>query len=212
MQDGEHIAYGGFPGYGMVGGGLCIYHLPTGEDQLIQHTELIPDQSTVALAETQDGTLIGGTSIETPGGAEPKAKTACIYAFDWKSQQVLNSWKLRDDIREYSLLLTDARGWIHTITSCSAYFVWDPVNEKIIHEANLSAWGTIVRQGWQLCEEEECIYGVLSEAIFKIPLNSLQPERIAIPPSEITAGFVKLNNELFFALSTHLWSYTIQKR
>jgi hypothetical protein len=209
LRDGEHVVYGGFPGYGMVGGGLCVYHLPSGEDRLIPHTELIPKLSTVALAEAHDGTLIGGTSIETPGGAEPQATTASLYVLDWSNQTVLRSWQLHKRIREYSLLLIDHRGWIHTLTSCSTYFVWDSVNEIIIHEADLSAWGTIVRQGWQLCMEDKYIYGVLSNAVFRIPLDKLQPERIAIPPGEITAGFVKQDRELLFAISTHLWSYSI---
>ena len=209
LRDGEHIAYGGFPGYGMVGGGLCIYHLPSSKDLLIQHTELVPDQSTVALAEAPDGCLIGGTSIETPGGAEPLTKTAAIYALDWQNRTILKSWQLRENIREYSLLLIDYRGWIHTLTSCSTYFVWDPVSESIFHEENLSAWGSIVRQGWQLDEEKDCIYGVLSNAIFKIPLDSMRPERLAIPPSTITSGFVKRKHQLFFTISTHLWSYTL---
>lgn len=214
LRDGEHIAYGGFPGYGMVGGGLCIYHLPSNEDHLIQHTELIPNQSTVALAEALDGCLIGGTSIETPGGAEPLSKTAAIYALDWKTETVRKSWQLREHIREYSLLLIDSRGWIHTLTSCSSYFVWDSVSESIVYEENLSAWGSIVRQGWQLVEEDDCIYGVLSEAIFKISLaqGSIRPELLAIPPGTITSGFVKWNHELFFAISTHLWSYSIPMR
>lgn len=211
LRDGEHIAYGGFPGYGMVGGALCFYNLNTGNDQLIPHTRLIPNQSTVALAEAGDGTLIGGTSIETPGGADPKAETASLYLLDWQKETVLRSWQLRQNIREYSMLLIDSRGWIHTLTSCCAYLVWDPIEEAIVYETDLSEWGTIVRAGWQLCPEDQCIYGVLSHALFKIPLSSLQPERIAIPAGEITAGFVKRNNELFFAISTHLWSYSLEK-
>ncbi|RJE83942.1 hypothetical protein D3P07_24350 [Paenibacillus sp. 1011MAR3C5] len=211
MSEGEHIAYGGFPGYGMVGGGLCIYHLPTGEDTLIPHTGLIPHQSTVALAETLDGYLIGGTSIETPGGADPVSHTACLYRLDWKNRAVLNRWQPRSDIREYSLLLIDAMGRIHTLTSSSEYIVWDPASESILCEENLSMWGTIVRSGWQLDEADDCIYGVLSEAVFRIPLGSLKPERIAIPPQPVTSGFVKRGDTLFFAASTHLWSYSLSK-
>lgn len=212
LRDGKHIVYGGFPGYGMIGGGLCIYHLPSGDERLIQHTELALNQSTVALAESQDGMIIGGTSIETPGGAEPIEKSACIYMLDWQSQTLLKRWQLRDGIREYSLLLVDPRGWIHALTSCSTYFVWDPRHETIIHEEDLSAWGVIVRAGWQLCEADRCIYGVLSEAVIKIPLEEPRPERIDVPPDTITAGFAKDDDKLYFAISTHLWSYTISER
>lgn len=211
MGGGEYIAYGGFPGYGMVGGGLCIYHLPSGEDQLIPHTELIPHQSTVALAKCLDGYLIGGTSIETPGGAEPASKTASLYRLDWQNRTLLNIWQPRSDIREYSLLLVDSMDRIHTITSSSDYIVWDSASESILYEENLSIWGTIVRHGWQLDEANDCIYGVLSEAVFRIPLGSLKPERIAVPPQPITSGFVKHGDTLFFAASTHLWSYSLAK-
>ncbi|MFE0557455.1 hypothetical protein ACFW1P_16255 [Paenibacillus sp. NPDC058910] len=212
LSGGEHIAYGGFPGYGMVGGGLCIYHLPSGEDTLIPHTELIPNQSTIALAETKKGHLVGGTSIETPGGADPVGKAACLYRMDWRTRTLLNRWQPRADIREYSLLLVDSRDWIHSLTSDSEYVVWDPLTESFLYQESLSQWGTIVRQGWQLDETDGCIYGVLSEAIFRIPLESLKPERIATPPHPITSGFVKREHMLFFTISTRLWSYSLSKR
>lgn len=211
LRNGMHIVYGGFPGYGMVGGGLCIYHLHSGHDQLIPHTKLIPEQSTVALAEMYDGMLIAGTSVETPGGADPKSESAYLYIFDWQNQTVLKSWQPRIGIREYALLLIDPSGRIHALSSCSHYLVWDPGSDSLIYEMDLSAWGSIVRQGWQLCTEEQCIYGVMSEAVFKIPLSSLRPERIATPPHSITAGFAEWNRELFFAISTHLWSYSMRK-
>ncbi|MFD0959714.1 hypothetical protein [Paenibacillus chungangensis] len=212
LQDGEHIAYGGFPGYGMVGGALCVYHLPTGKDHLLLHTELVPNQSTVSLVETAPGILIGGTSVETPGGAEPLSPTARLYMLNWKERDVMRIWKLHDRIREYSHLLMDARGRLHILTSCSTYYVWDPVHESIVCEEDLSAWGTVVRQGWEMSEEDDCIYGALSQALFRIPLSSMKPERIAIPPGHVTAGFVKHNTELYFAISTHLWRYTLPKR
>lgn len=211
VSGGEYIAYGGFPGYGMVGGGLCVYHLPTGEDTLIPHTGLIPHQSTVALAEALDGCLIGGTSIETPGGANPVSDTACLYRLDWRNRAVLNKWQPREGIREFSMLLIDSAGRIHTVTSGSEYIVWDPASESILYEANLSEWGTVVRHGWQLDEANGSIYGVLSEAIFRIPLGSLKPERIAVPPQPVTSGFVKRGDTLYYAASTHLWSYSLPK-
>ncbi len=211
LHDGEHVVYGGFPGYGMVGGGLAVYSLQAGTAKLIPHNELIPQQSTLSLAEASDGTLIGGTSIETPGGAEPAAKSAFVYKLDWQRRTILKRWQLDEQIREYSLLLIDPCGRIHTLTSCSNYYVWDPEQEIIIYHADLSAWGTIVRAGWQFSEADQCIYGVLSQAVFAIPLESLQPKLLAVPPHEITAGFALLQQKLYFACSTHLWSYSLIK-
>lgn len=212
LSGGEHIAYGGFPGYGRVGGGLCFYHLPTGEDTLIPHTELIPHQSTMALAETMNGHLIGGTSIETPGGADPISQTACIYKLDWRTRTLLSSWQPLTDIREYSLLLVDSRDYIHALTSSSEYVVFDPQTESLIHQESLQDWGAIVRQGWELDEADGCIYGVLSKAVFRIPLGTLKPEQLATPPAPITSGFVKRDHTLYFAISTHLWSYSLSER
>ncbi|WP_438349806.1 hypothetical protein ACP8HI_03810 [Paenibacillus sp. FA6] len=209
LRDHEHVVYGGFPGYGMVGGGLCVYHLSSGAEWLIPHTEIIAEQSTVSLAETAEGILIGGTSIETPGGAEPKAHSAYLYTLDLTCRTVTKRLMIHEGIREYSLLLIDPNGWIHSITSCSKYVVWDPHREVLVREVDLSAWGKVVREGWELCEEDQCIYGVMGNAVFRITLSSLQPECIAVPHEEITAGFAKLNNELYFGISTHLWSYSI---
>lgn len=211
LADGEHIVYGGFPGYGMIGGGLCIYHMPTDSNRLLRHTALIPNQSTVALAQSPDGMLIGGTSIETPGGAEPLAKSACLYKLDWNNGAIISSWRLREDIREYSMLLIDSSGRVHTITSCSVYFVWDPRTGSVVHVEDLSAWGSIVRHGWHLDQEDDCIYGALSRTLFQIPLASLHPRRLGTPPHPITSGFAKRGRKLYYASSSHLWSYSLDR-
>lgn len=212
LRDQEHVVYGGFPGYGMVGGALCIYHLQSGEEWLIPNSALIEGQSTVSLVEAiTDGVLIGGTSIETPGGAEPKAYSACVYTLDLKKRSVMQHWILREDVREYTLLLAAPNGWIHTITSCSKYLVWDPGCERLIHEVDLSSWGKVLHSSWLLSVEEECIYGVMGYAIFRIPLDSLQPERLFIPEREITAGLAKVDHELYFAMSAVLCRYSIKE-
>ena len=212
LRDQEHVLYGGFPGYGMVGGALCLYHLPSGDEWLISNSELIEEQSTVSLVENMDGILIGGTSIETPGGAEPKAHSAYIYTFDLQKRSVMNRWMIHEGIREYTLLLVGPNRWIHTITSCAKYLVWDPVREVLLQEVDLSAWWKVLKESWVLCEEDQCIYGVMGKAIFRIPLSSLQPELISTPEGEITAGFAKVNHELYFGISAHLWRYSIKER
>ena len=47
--DGKRMVFGGFAGYGAVGGGLCVYNAQTGERTVILNEELVPSQSTVCM-------------------------------------------------------------------------------------------------------------------------------------------------------------------
>lgn len=80
LKDQEHIVWGGFPGYGMVGGSLGIYHMKTEVNLLLTHEQLVENQSTISLGQLSSGDILGGTSIETPGEqSHEKEKHVYMY-------------------------------------------------------------------------------------------------------------------------------------
>lgn len=210
--DGEHVIYGGFPGYGAVGGSLCIFHATSGQSRLIPHTEIVPEQSTLCLAMARNGDVMGGTSIETPGGAVPQADEAMLYRMHWPSRKIVERWIPIPGAREISLLVLDEQEHIHALTSDSIYFVFDPANGKLVHQQNLSAWGGIVRHGLVHKKDgtgRSMIYGLLSNAIFKADPEKIEVKLLAQPPQTITSGMAVIVGAVYFGSGSKLWQYRI---
>ena len=143
--DGRHVLMAGYAGYGRRGGGLGICDLVTGKATLITHTDLIPDQSTITLQALPNGDLIGGTSVETPGGGHPTAREGVLYIMDWKTHQVVFQTVPVPGAREVFSLEVGQDGLVYGLASGSEFFVFDPPGRKVVHRENLSAYGGLPR-------------------------------------------------------------------
>jgi len=207
--DGEHILYGGFPGYGAVGGGLGIYNIVTGADEVIPNDRLVPDQSTLALTQLPDGRIIGGTSIETPGGAEPKATVAELYLFDWSERKAVKRWIPVPGAREISHLKAYSTRTVAGITNDSFLFSFD-IEKEVIHRAiDLSPLGTVVRDGLLLTDEGELI-GALSGGLFKVDLHSFTLSGVWRAPHPITAGLAYQDGRVYYGTGSELCSIHVK--
>ncbi|WP_284642288.1 hypothetical protein [Paenibacillus silviterrae] len=207
--DGEHVLYGGFPGYGMVGGALGVLHVPTESVTVYEHHELCPYQSTLGLAALSCGDVIGATSVETPGGAEPIAKQAELYRFDWKSRAVSARWAPVPGAKEISMIAVDRMERIHGLTSDSIYFVFDTVRGEPVYQQDLSAWGQVVRHGLIWIEKQGMLslVGLLSGAIFEVDPNTYRARLIATLPKPATSGIAYKDGFLYFGCGCELWTY-----
>lgn len=209
--DGQHILYGGFPGYGAVGGGLGIVHVPSGTVTVYPHDQIVPFQSTLGLVCLSTGDVIGGTSIETPGGAEPAAREAVLYRLSWQERKVVRRWTILPEAREISLLACDSRDLIHGLTSDSLYFVYDPREERLLQRIDLSSWGGVVRQGLITARQggQTVIFGLLSGLLFRVDPGTCEPVRLADTPKKATSGLAYINGKLYFGCGSELWRYSI---
>jgi hypothetical protein len=209
--DGEHVLYGGFPGYGAVGGALGVVRVPDGTVTVYDHDVVVPYQSTVGLAVLSGGDVIGATSIETPGGASPLADEAVLYRMDWSQRRVVQLWRPVQGARELSHIVSDDKGYVYGLTSDSVYFVFDPVSEKLLYRCDLADWGGIVRQGLVAVRRagtgESALFGLLSGALFRIDSVSLQPVLLARLPRTATCGLAYVDGKLYYGCESELWSY-----
>ncbi|WP_148497609.1 hypothetical protein [Paenibacillus senegalensis] len=208
LSDGKHMVYGGFPGYGMVGGGLCFYDLEEDRDRLFTHEQLIPYHSTLCLTEKSANCIIGGTSVETHGGAVPVDSTAQIYEFDWQQGVVNRSWKPLPEAREYVWVELDETGRLHGLTSQSVYFVMEPDSGVVAARRDLSSWGFPVNGGMHRYASDRVV-GVLNQSVISITLSTAQVTQLDKTPEKITAGLAVLNETMYMAAGNKLLSYPL---
>lgn len=206
--DGEHVIFGGYPGYGAVGGGLCIFNVVSFEDELIPNEALIPYHSTTCLEVLANGDLLGGTSVEAPGGAASKETEGKLYTLSWQNRQVTHSFVPVRGAREISLMIMDDKQRAHGLTSDKRYFVCDTNSLDVLHIADVSSCGAVVRNGF-VKDADGTIYGVTQQAIFIVDTDRFAFRLIAKPPKPITAGLALLGRSLFFGCGSELWEYRL---
>ena len=209
LKDHEHIVWGGFPGYGMVGGSIGIYHIKTEKNHLLTHEKLVENQSTISLGELNSGDILGGTSTETPGGAQSREKEAHLYVLDWKNQKVKNCFVPIKDAREITQIFVDQFDRAHCLTEQSIYFVCDPYTEQILFEKDLSRWGQIVRNGFAYDVTTNTLYCLLSETLLRIDIEEKQcrePKVVDSLPMSASSGIVHKNKKIYYGSGSHLCS------
>ncbi|MEH7012262.1 hypothetical protein V7087_15855 [Neobacillus niacini] len=212
LSDQKHVVWGGFPGYGMVGGGLGIFDLETCENTLLSHHQIVPYQSTLCLGELRSGDLVGGTSIEAPGGAQTKAQSGVLYIMDWKGKKMTHAFVPIIGAREIAQIFIDSHDLVHGLTDQSIYFVCDPFKQEVLYREELSCYGNIVRNGFVFDETTQTLYCLLSKALLAINLKSEAisgPRVIRSLPMEASSGIVLHQSEIFYGSGSRLCSVAV---
>lgn len=215
LRDQKHIVWGGFPGYGMVGGSLGIYDVETRENKLISHQKVVPYQSTLCLGELSSGDIVGGTSIEAPGGAQTRAKAGRLFLMDWKSKRVTDSFVPIKGAREIAQIFIDSVDRVHGLTDQSIYFVCDPVKHIVLYKEDLSRWGEIVRNGFAFDAATATLFCLLSKTLLGINMKKetiSSPEVIHFLKMEASSGIVLHHHEIFYGSGSRLCSIALNSK
>jgi hypothetical protein len=203
-SDGRRVLYAGFPGYGMIGGGLSVCDVGSErEEKFIPNEMLIKNQSVVSLAELKDGIVFAGCSVETHGGAKATEYEAAAFYFDMDSYKVIESFVLVKGAREITSLISDGGNHVHGVTSCSIYFLWDVNQKKIINSRDMSSAGRVIRNG--MIKNENTVYLLLSDSLITIRNGGQMDIQPLIFPA--TAGIAWYKNKIFYASGSKLISY-----
>lgn len=200
------VLFGGYPAYGVTGGGLVGYSGATRQTAVKPAAELLPNLSTVALALLNNTTVVGGTSIETPGGGVVIAKQAELYFLDIATQTVTFRIAPIEGARSIFDVHVGADGNVYGLTNNGQFFVLDPKTKKVVHRADWKEWGVAFNPGHSLWRAPNGKIGVL----FPKVILEIQPDysvrKLADLPAPATAGGVILNDRLYFATGTNLRS------
>ncbi|RLQ94861.1 ligand-binding sensor domain-containing protein [Falsibacillus albus] len=209
LSDGIHIVWGGFPGYGMVGGGLGIFNIQTEQHTLLTHDRVISNQSTICLVELNSDYIVGGTSIETPGGASSSEKEACLYLFNWKKKVVEDVFVPVAGAREIVQQYMDRFHRVHGLTDSSQYFICDPCTRKVLFKKDLSQWGCVVRNGLAFNQGTSSLLILLSNALLSVKIGEGEfsdPMVMVRLPMEASSGMVFREGRIYFGSGSRLCS------
>lgn len=205
--DGKHVIAAGFMDYGLIGGGLGIVNLRSGETTLLTHEQVVPRQSTITLKALPSGNLIGGTSVQAPGGGHATEKEGVLYVFDWKRRLVTHSAAPVPGAEEVFGLELMSDGRVCGVASGAQFFIYDLVQCEVVKRIDLSAYGALVRPSL-LRHDDGVVYGVLEHAVFRVTAAG-EVELIAQPPVAITAGLAIKDGRLYFGAKAEIWSCRI---
>lgn len=207
--DNRHVLMGGFAGYGLVGGGIGIYDLETGEDTLLTAADdLLPGHSCITLKALADGDLVGGTSITAPGGGHPTAEEAELFILDWETREI--AWHgapVPGDANIISIYVLDD-GFVYGLSGNSTFFVFDPEEKNVIHSESFAEFGNVPRHALQE-GADGYLYAIMRDAILRITPGSFEHVKLADTPVAATAGGASVRGRLYYASGARVWSYGI---
>jgi hypothetical protein len=206
--DGNHVMMAGFADYGLVGGGIGIYNLATGEATLLPNEDLLPGLSPITLKAFADGNLVGGTSIEAPGGGHPTADEAELFLLDWATKQVtFHAVPVPGDGNIVSVQV-GPDGLVYGLSGNATFFVFDPSSRLVVHIESYGEFGSVPRHALQL-GPDGFLYAMLSGAILRITYGTFEHENIVDTPSPIAAGGALASGLLCYACGSHVWTYRL---
>jgi streptogramin lyase len=202
------VVSGGYAGYGLVGGGLAVHDRETGETTLLTHEDVIEHESTIAMDFLPDGRLVGGTSISAPGGGHPQAEEGSVYILDPESGEVVYRTNPVPGAASIGSVVVGPEGLVYGLTSGAEFFVFDPNTREIVHRDDMSDYGGLTRKTL-LLGPDDTIYGGFSQAIVRITPGTCEHEKLAEPPTGMSAGAAIVDGRLYYASGSHVWSYDL---
>lgn len=213
--DGKTIIMGGTPQYGYTGGGLLFWDRETKTRVLLEHTDIIPELSTMSLVALPGGKLLGGTTIAAGTGGEVKASQAELYILDMATKKLDWHEPVFPGARNYNDMTMAPDGLVYGIADQRRFFVFDPAKRSVVYDEDVSAkFGpTLSQQGTRAFAKapDGSIYLLFIKGIAKIEPGSFQITMLAESPVPVTIGGDYLDGRIYFGNMSHLYSYTLPK-
>ena len=193
--DGRSVIMSGFANYGLTGGGFGIHDRISGKNRTV--AKWIPGHSCIALTATADGKLVGGTSVEAPGGGRELASRAVLFRLGWPDCRVLESAEVSGCRNIVAVEMH--RGKLFAATAEGELLIADPENlagfRRVLWPEEL---GKAPRKA--LLSDGKRLFLLLRGGIMEI-LPDDDSLRLLVRSSEaITAGGAIQGGALYFAL------------
>jgi hypothetical protein len=214
--DGKTIVMAGTPGYGYTGGGLLFWDRESKTQTVLEHTDLLPEQSTESLVALADGNILGGGTTQAGTGGEKKAEQAELYILDLATKKLLWHDPLFPGVQGFTDLYRAESGWVFGIADQKTFFVFDPEKRAVIHEFDLEPeFGrTTSQQGPRVfvASPEGDLYLLLQKGIGQIDIHTYEVKLLAESPVPIGPGGDWFEGRIYFGSGSHLYSYGVAER
>jgi streptogramin lyase len=211
--DGKTLVLAGTPDYGYTGGGLLFWDREISSQVLLEHTDILPEHSTMSLVALPNGKLLGGTTTAAGTGGEQKAKVAELYVLDTTTRKLEWHAVVFPGVQSYTDLCEGPRGLVYGIADSSRFFVFDPARCEIIHEETVGTkFGrTASQQGPRVfvVAPNGATYLLFAKGIGRIDPETFEVTMIAQSPVPIGPGGDFLGGRIYFGSGSHVYSYTL---
>ena len=211
--DGKTLVLAGTPGYGYTGGGLLFWDRETKTPTLIEHTDIIPEHSTMSLVALPEGKLLGGTTIGAGTGGEVKAKEAELYIMDMATKQVEWHEVVFPGVSGYTDMCIAPNGLVFGVADRRRFFVFDAAGREVVHEADLDATHgpTTSQQGPRVfvLDDDKTIYMLFVKGVARLNPETFEITMLAESPVPIGPGGDILNGRIYFGSGSHVYSYGV---
>lgn len=211
--DGKTLVLAGTPGYGYTGGGLLFWNRETRSRTLLQHTEIIPQHSTMSLVALPKGKLLGGTTTGPGTGGEKKAKEAELYLMDLATKKVEWHAVVFPGVEVFTDLYLGPSGLVFGFAERTRFFVFDPVKRTVVHEEKTGPkLGPCVSQQGPRAfvhGRGNTIYILFAKGIARLDPATFQITMLATSPVPINAGGDYLDGRIYFGSGSHVYSYAV---
>lgn len=211
--NGRTVVLAGTPGYGLTGGGMLFWDRQTREHTLLEHTDILPDQSTMSLAPLPDGKLLGGTTTSAGTGGEQKAREAELYIMDMETKRLDWHAAVLAGAQGYTDMCSGPNGVVYGVVDRRRFFVFDPGARRVVHRKELGAeFGpTTSQQGPRVfvTAPDGAVYILFTKGIAIVEPETYAIRLLAESPVPIGPGGDILNGRIYFGSGSHVYSYRV---
>jgi len=211
--DGNTLVLAGTPGYGLTGGGLLFWDRTSGKRVLLEHTDILPQHSTMSLVALPNAKLLGGTTTAPGTGGEKKAPQAELYLLDMATRKVEWHAPVLAGVQEYSDFCLGPDGFVYGIADRTRFFAFDPRTRKVAH-----AWDTSGDLGPTNSQQgprtfirgpKDAIFVLFVKGVALLEPGAFRLRLLAPSPVPIGAGGDYLDGRVYFASGSHVYSCAV---
>lgn len=211
--DGHTLVLAGTPQYGYTGGGLLFWDRSTKKREVLEHTQLLPDQATTSLVALPEGRLLGGTTTAPGTGGEKKAKEAELYILDMAAKKVEWHQVLFPGAQEYTDLCSGPRGLVYGIADRTTFFVFDPARRQVLHKQDTGGrFGPASSQQGPrtfVRDPKGTVYVLFRKGVALVNPDTYEIKLLGESPVPIAAGGDYHEGRIYFASGSHVYSYRV---
>lgn len=208
MVAGPHgkVYIGGYPDYGLIGGGLGVYDSRKNEKRTFRN--IIQNQSIASLAYIDKLDLLAaGSSVRGGTGTHAIETEAKLMLWDPKDERKVFETIPVPEAKTILSLASTSDGMLYGITNTEKVFVFDAGKREIrkVFDLGLKEPREIsLHRG-----PDGRLYGLAKESIFVLDPETDQVSSLANPPTEIDSGMALLGTKIYYGSSANLWEFEI---